>query len=59
MVDDIWDSTKQVFLPWNEAKVKFNLENGEEEVWIDITCKIADQWCNLLETYEDTTFPGH
>ena len=43
----------------DEAKVKFNLEDGEEEVWIDITCKIADQWCNLLETDEDTTFPGH
>ena len=59
LVDDIWDSSTQDFLPWEEAKGKFNLDEGEEETWVDITCKIADQWCNLLESDEDTAFPGH
>ena len=59
LVDDIYDSTKQDFLPWEEAKLKFNLDDGEEEVWIDIICKIVDQWCNLLEADEDTAYPGH
>ena len=49
----------KIFLPWEDVKVKFNLGDGEEEVWINITCKIADQWCNLLEADEDTAYPGH
>ena len=59
LVDDIWDSSTQDFLPWEETKGKFNLDEGDEETWVDITCKIADQWCNLLESDEDTVFPGH
>ena len=49
----------KIFLLWEEAKGKFNLDKSEEEVWVDITCKIADQWCNLLEFEEDTAIPGH
>ena len=26
---------------------------------MDIICKIADQWCNFLETDEDATYLGH
>ena len=35
------------------------MDESEEEVWMDITCKIADQWCNLLESDEDIAFTGH
>ena len=57
LVDDIWDSSTQDFLPWEEAKDKFNLDESEEEMWMDITCKIADQWCNFLNPKKIPHFP--
>ena len=57
-VDDIWDTTEQNFLSWEEAKRKFKLTNVEATDWEVLTNTIAGQWRPLLETEKDTAYAG-
>ena len=55
---DIWDSTQQNFHTWERAQQKFRLTNTDQGDWDEVTNKISEQWCNLLEGDEDIAYPG-
>ena len=57
-VDDIWDSNRQNFHPWESAQEKFRLQTSDREDWVEMTNMISEQWRNLLEDNEDTAYPG-
>ena len=57
-VDDVWDSNRKDFLPWEVAQHKFKLIAGESQDWEDITNKLSVKWRGKLEEESDTTYSG-
>lgn len=57
-VDDVWDSTQHEFLSWESAQGKFKLMNGEQADWEEVTGEISRYWRRLLNSNDDTTYPG-
>ena len=57
-MDDVWDCGKNNFLPWVDAKSKFNLNPSEEWEWEEIIRMLAEEWREKLEEDSDITYPA-